>query len=208
LNKERFVAAGLVVLLAAAAAPGQDSGPTAKTLIPSPAPAPAANGNVDYYLKHTYGPKAFVKAGGSAAWSQWRDTPVEWGQGGDGYGRRLASSHGRRVIKNTIDLGVANLRGEVLRYSRCQCDGFWARTRHALKYTFLRQASSGGGTTLAFGRIAGSYGSGMASLLWYPDSRNNLGDGFRRGTTCLGFDVSKNVFREFWPDIKKKLFRR
>jgi hypothetical protein len=163
--------------------------------------------NFQYYIDHTFGPPAYLHAAISSGWTQWRNSPHEWGQGADGYGRRYASALGRHLIKNTADFGVASLRGEVLGYSPCQCDGFWGRTKHAMKQTFVRP-SANGGSTFAAGRLAGAYAGGFAPMLWYPDSRNGVGDALVRGSVCLGFDTGKNVFKEFWPDIKRKLFRR
>lgn len=204
IHSVRILLGGFVVCLTPLA-PGQTSTPPATA--PVTAPAAESSGNLQYYLKHTYGPGAIVR---SAFWSgvaQWRDYPTEWGQGADGYGRRLGSAQGRRIIKNTVDFGFASLRGEVLDYSRCECKGFWPRTKHALKYTFVRRAEDGG-TTLALGRFAGAYASGLASNLWYPDSRNGLGDGLERGSLSIGWDAGNNVFREFWPDVKKRFSRR
>lgn len=147
-------------------------------------------------------------AAASAAWGQWRNSPPEWGRGSDGFGRRLSSGYGRRVIKNTVDFGVSSWRGETMSYVRCTgCTGAWSRVRYAVRSTFVRPRE-GGGSTFAAGRLMGAYASGFAPMLWYPDSRDGAGHAVLRGTTCLGLDLGKNVLREFWPDIKRKLFRR
>lgn len=196
----------LVVLLGffAVSVSGQDSA-TPSYLIATPSSVP--DDNFQYYLKQTFGPSAYFGAAVSGGWNQWRNSPAEWGRGSDGFGKRMASAYARRTIKNSLDLGVASYRGEVLHYDRCQCSGVWPRTGHALIRTFIRKTEDGG-QTFAVGRFVGAYGSGLLSNTWYPDSRNDFGRGMLRGTTCIGIDLGRNVFREFWPDIKRKLFRR
>ena len=196
----------LVALLGcfALAASGQNSA-APSYLIATPSSVP--DSNLHYYIKQTFGPAAYLGSGITAGWNQWRNSPPEWEQGGDGFERRLASAYARRVVRNSIDLGVASLRGEVLRYDHCECSGFWPRTGHAVKSTFVRRTEDGG-QTFAVGRFAGAYGSGFLANTWYPDSRNDFRHGLARGSPRLGIELGKNVFREFWPDIKHKLFRR
>lgn len=160
--------------------------------------------NLQHYWKQTHAPSSSISPAVGAAWSQWRNHHEEWGQGGGGFSARFGSIYGRRIVKHSVDLGVASLHGELLGYTRCERSGFWARTGHAVKSTFFRPTGSGG-TTFALGRVAGAYGSGFAPMLWYPDSRDGAGQALARGSICLGFDVGKTVFREFWPDIKRRI---
>ncbi len=185
----------------------QDSTNPAASIAPKAPAVTAPVSNFDHYVRHTYGPTAFLGAGLSAGIAHWKDYPEEWGQGGEGYGKRLAAAYGRKVIKNSVDFSVASLHGEILAYRHCECSGFWPRTGYAFKRAFVRPAL-GGGTTPALGRFAGAYAAGLSSTLWYPPPYNGIGEGFRRGTMYLGFDAAKNVFTEFWPDIKRKVLRR
>jgi hypothetical protein len=174
----------------------------------APAPNTVAPKNSKHYVDSTFGPGAGIGAAASAAWGLWRQSPPEWGQGGDGFGRRLASSYGRRVIKNTVDLGVSGWRGETMSYVRCGlCAGAWQRLAYALRSGFVRPTQDGG-TTLAAGRLTGALAGGFVPMLWYPDSQNGPGHAALRSATSIGLDVGKNVLQEFWPDLKRKLFRR
>ncbi len=195
------IAAGLLSL----AVHAQDPGTVSHF---APAPGTAAPKNLEHYVHSTFGPEAGLGAAASAAWGLWHRSPPEWGQGGDGFGRRLASSYGRRAIKNTVDLGVSSWRGETMSYVRCgACRGAWPRLLYALRSGFVRPAQDGG-TTLAAGRLTGAFASGFAPMLWYPDSRDGPGHAVLRSATCIGLDVGKNVLKEFWPDLKRKLLRR
>jgi hypothetical protein len=52
-------------------------------------------------------PESVIGPTPGAGIGQWRDTPHEWGQGGDGYGLRFASGYGRSVTARMIAFGVA-----------------------------------------------------------------------------------------------------
>ena len=203
--KTGFLIAGFLAL-SGQLATCQDPKQSVGSLAPSPSVV-LPESNVEYYLKRTFGPSAYVGAGLSAGLAQWKDYPEEWGQGGDGFGKRLAAAYGRKIVKNSIDVGVSSLHGEIMPYARCRCSGFWTRTGHAVKSTFVRPAR-GGGSTFAFGHVAGAYAGGFVSNVWYPPAHSSAGDGLRRGTVYLGFDTGKNILHEFWPDIKRKLFAR
>ena len=43
---------------------------------------------------------------------------------------------------------------------------------------------------------------------WYPDRLNTIRLGILQGSMTLGFDFVGNLGREFWPDIKGKVFRK
>ena len=133
-----------------------------------------------------------------AGFGQWEDEPPEWGQGGEGYGRRLASGMARSVISETIRFGVAAADGEDPRYHRSLETGFWNRTRHVFVETFTSETASG--TRIpAYSRFAGTYGAAFISNAWYPDSRATAGYALRRGSTALASSLAFHMFEEFVP---------
>jgi hypothetical protein len=93
------------------------------------------------------------------------------------------------------------------RYFRSTQTGFWRRTGHAFRGTILTRTDKGG-ETLSTWRLGSAYGAAFLSNQWYPDRLNTVGLGFAEGTLQLGFDLTGNLLSEFWPDIKRKVFRR
>jgi len=73
---------------------------------------------------------------------QWENEPPEWGQGGEGYARRLASGMARNLISETIRFGFAAADGEDPRYHPSQESGVWNRARHAIVEIFTSETSS------------------------------------------------------------------
>jgi len=149
-------------------------------------------------------PQSVIGPALGAGIGQWRDTPHEWGQGGDGYGLRFASGYGRSVIARTISFGVAAADREDDRYFPLNEGRVWRRTRHAVVETFVSRTPSGG-TMPAISRFAGVYSAAFIANAWEPRSQNSTGDALERGSTALLSSVGWHVFVEFWPDIKKTL---
>ncbi len=129
---------------------------------------------------------------------QWENEPPGWGQGTEGYARRLASGMGRHVIAETIRFGFAAADGEDPRYHRSDETGIWNRARHAMVETFTSQTSSGARIP-AFSRFAGIYGAAFISNSWYPENRATTGYALRRGSTALGASLGFHLFEEFVP---------
>lgn len=133
-----------------------------------------------------------------AAIGQWDNEPPEWGQGGEGYARRLASGMGRQVIAETIRFGFAAADGEDPRFQRSTEKGVWNRVRHAVAETFTSRTESGARIP-AFSRFAGAYGAAFISNAWYPESQATAGYALRRGSTDLASSLGFALFMEFLP---------
>lgn len=58
------------------------------------------------YVSDTVGPWPLARAAASAGIQQWKDSPEEWGQGAEGYGKRFASNLGRNAIRQTVTYGL------------------------------------------------------------------------------------------------------
>ena len=160
-----------------------------------------------FYLSDAYGPLSYPGPALWAAIDQARNEPFEWKQGGQGYGRRFGSKFGRNGIESTIKLGVGIIDGEDPRYVPSQRKGLLARSYDAAFQTVFPKTTRGG-RTLSFARLAGAFGSGLISNAWYPDRQTAWGDGLFRGASSFGGGVGIRVFREFWPDMKKKILHR
>ena len=171
-------------------------------------PAPLdVGGKLSYHVERTFSPGAIAMSGVKAGYSHWRDTPTEWGQGGAGYGRRVGSSVGSSAIRAGLAFGLDSALHQDPRYYRSGSHGFWPRTKHALRGTFLTRTDRGG-ETFSTWRVGSAYGAAFITLQWYPDRYHTLRHGLVGGSTRLGFDAVKNIIAEFWPDMKKKLARR
>ena len=84
------------------------------------------------YWKHAVGPTSVGRAAMGAGINQLNNTPHEWGQGAQGFGKRFASSFGRHILKKGIQYPVAKLFHEELSYHRSNKTGFGPRLKYAL----------------------------------------------------------------------------
>jgi hypothetical protein len=152
------------------------------------------------YRKRVASGRAIAGSAASAGIGQLRNRPHEWGQGAAGYFKRFGSSLGQHVLKGSIQMGVAAVHHENLRYQRSDRHGFWPRTRYAIRSTFIvPKTNRPGKKTVALGRVSGNLGAGLISRAWQPTSSAGLGAGLATGGIGLGADVGANMAREFWP---------
>jgi hypothetical protein len=165
------------------------------------------SGKLRYHVDRTFSPGALATTGVKAGYSQWTDSPTEWGQGGAGYSKRVGSSIASSAVRAGLAFGLDSALHQDPRYYRSDSTGFWPRTKHALRGTILTRTDSGG-ETFSTWRVGSAYGSAFIAQQWYPDRYHTVRHGFVNGSTRLGWDVVKNVVAEFWPDMKKKMFHR
>jgi hypothetical protein len=164
------------------------------------------DGKMRFHAQKTYDPLAMVGFAAYAAVLQDMNSPEEWGQGGAAYGKRFASTLAWSGIHSAMAFGLDSTLHQDPRYFRSQSTGFWRRTAHAVRGTILTRTDSGG-ETFSTWRFGSAYGSAFLSNTWYPDRVNTARLGFLQGSMQLGFDLAGNLGSEFWPDIKRKVFR-
>src|SRR4051794_554171 len=87
------------------------------------------------YRKRVINKHAIAGSVAGAGVGQLRNSPHEWGQGVGGFAKRVGSSFGTHVVNATIQMGVAAVHHENLRYQRSNRHGFWPRTKYAVKST-------------------------------------------------------------------------
>ncbi len=156
------------------------------------------------YLHSTIGREALLGTLAASGIAQARNSPSIWEREMEGYGARYASRFAKTVANNTIRLGVESALGEDSRYFASPRRETGRRVAHVFRTTlFARKAD--GRQTLAVGRLAGAFGSGLVSRTWQPEGHNGIGRGLQSGAVSFSFDFASNAFREFWPDLRKRL---
>jgi hypothetical protein len=160
-----------------------------------------------YHAKSTYALESILGLAAYAAILQEANAPLEWNQGGGAYGKRVASMVAWSGVHSALAFGLDSTLHQDPRYFRSTGTGFWRRSGHALRGTILTRTDSGG-ETLSTWRIGSDYGSAFVSNLWYPDRLNTVRLGFIQGSATLGLDLLGNLGKEFWPDVKRKVFHR
>jgi hypothetical protein len=170
-------------------------------------PAPLDfSGKTDYFFKSAFSPETLGRVGLTTSLGQIGGVDEEWGSGAGAYGRRLRNNYVRHLVSSSVRYGIGAARGEDPRFYRSGKEGFLPRAKFVLSRTFLVQMDNGT-TSVAVGRIAGSFAGNSVAAFMRPGSHNTWSDGLTRTGISLGSDIGVRMLREFWPDIKRK-FRR
>lgn len=158
------------------------------------------------YLQQTFTtPSTYVKRMMVAGIDQWREAPLQWGDGWDAYGKRFASREGQFITANTLtSLGNAALKYEPM-YDQCQCSGFWPRTRHAILRNFMTYNSTEHELRPQWALYGGAFAGGVISTTWRPSNYSVLTNGAFAMLGQAGYGSLLNFFIEFAGDINRKL---
>jgi len=144
-------------------------------------------------------------AGGVAGLGQLTNANPSFGQGITGYAHRLVTGYADQVIGNMMTEGLFPMMlREDPRYFRRGHGGTWSRTWYAATRVFVTRTDSGG-TRFNFSEVLGNSTAAAISNAYEPDGRN-VSDNVEKVSMQIGIDAFSQVLKEFWPDIKHKLF--
>lgn len=158
---------------------------------------PDATKRFNRAVKGIVGPSALAKTVLSAGWSTWRNSPEEWGDKWEGFGRRVASSFGKGVIKQSTIYVMDEAFQVDSHYYKSKKKDLKSKMGNALLSTVTARNKNG---KRVFGapRIVGTYASSViAAEAWYP-SRFNYKNGLRSGTISMGTAALFNVVKELF----------
>lgn len=140
-----------------------------------------------------------------AAEGQWANSNPSFGQGWAGYGRRVGVDYADQAIGNMMTEGFFPIMlREDPRYFRRGHGTFWSRTWYAASRVFVTKTDSGA-TSFNFAEILGNATGTAISNAYTPDQRN-VDDNLETWGMQIGIDSASQVLKEFWPDVKRKLF--
>ena len=159
---------------------------------------PTERTKVSNYAFDAFGPYPIAGAGVAAGINQWTNSPPEWGNGFQGFGKRFGSDFGIAAIGTTTRYGLAEAFREDTLYYRCECSGPFPRLRHAVISTLTGRRGQDGHRVFSISALAAPYaGSMIAVYLWYPD-RFDAKDALRMGNYSLLSYMGGNIALEFF----------
>jgi hypothetical protein len=152
---------------------------------------------VHNYLFDAFGPYPIVGAGLAAGINQMQNSPPEWKQGANAYGKRLGSDFGIAAVTTTTRYALSEAFHEDTLYYRCECKGVFPRLRHAVISTFTARRGNDGHRVFSFPDLVAPYAGTMTAVYgWYP-GRYDYKDAFRMGNYSLLGYVGANISLEF-----------
>lgn len=159
-------------------------------------------------LDKTFDPFEFSWVAVIAGVQQARNEPRSWGQGWGAYGKRYAASFADQADFNImVDAVLPSLLKDDPRYFRMGQGGVFKRSGYAITRILVTRTDSGN-KTFNFPEIAGSgISSGIANA-YYPSEYRTLSKNLSRWGLWLGEDAALNLFKEFWPDVRHRIFKK
>jgi hypothetical protein len=211
----KLISFALVLLTTAAICCAQGSPPSDPTLdpaglpwavkvLPKPSPEPwqkiTSKQRISLYQQTTFSGFAVLGAATGAAFSQWLDSPTEWGQGAEGYGKRVASSYGATIINGTITLATSALFHDDNRYFRSTSPSLGGRFGAVIISPFVAH-NDRGGTRFSTSSFLGGVGQSTIPLAWSPRSWQGASEIGINALIWYGQAAGVNLVREFYPSI-------
>lgn len=181
----------------AQSADGSDQADTRTAGSAQLSPPPTGREKFHHYLRALYSPLNILGTASGAAIGQARDDVPEWRQGMSGYGRRLASSYGKHVVKESLRFGIGGLLGYDPRYFPSPHTRKWPRTLDAIAQA-ARTRDDQGRWRVAYPHLVSVFGAGLISRAWYPKPHQTAANGLKSGAITFGLDAAANILREFF----------
>jgi len=149
------------------------------------------------YFFDAFGPYPIVGAAFAAGINQAQNTPPEWKQGAEAYGKRFGSDYAIAAVTTTTRYALAEAFKEDTLYYRCECKGVFPRLSHAVISTFTARRGEDGHRVFSFPALVAPYAGTMTAVYgWYP-GRYDAEDALRMGNySMLGY-VGANIALEF-----------
>jgi len=167
-------------------------------------------GKFQYYVDETYlNPSVFTapafRAGIRMANPPGKGTsayPAEWRQGSEAFGRNYGDAFAQRVTFQTARFAAGLITHEDPRYIPSSSHNVFARSLHALSFTFVDRSDSGQRMP-AVSNFVGATAAGFVGNAYLPSGFNNTTHAGQRATLQFGFTAAGNLFREFAPQMPK-----
>jgi hypothetical protein len=150
---------------------------------------------------------SFIVGGVFAAVGQLSDQYPSFGQGMKGYGKRLAGGYADQVIGNYFGEALIPIAfHQDPRYFRLARGGGRARVWYAITRVAVTRTDSGG-DGFNYGEFLGNLiGSGISNA-YYPPEDRSVSQTLKKAMFQTGTDAGFNVLKEFWPDIRRRIFK-
>jgi hypothetical protein len=192
-------------------APRAARGPVAENLNVIDALAPyrpiTGNERVRWAARETFGGGSFFLGALKAGLATAQNSPQEYGPHWDGFGKRYGMRFPGLAASNTIEAGLGAIWGEDPRYVRNDSLPLKGRIRNVFVLAFTAR-NRDGRLRPAYARYVAIPGNNFLSNTWRVDSEATTTEALTR--TAYGFlgKIAGNAWSEFWPDLKRRVFKK
>lgn len=151
---------------------------------------------------------AYPFNGALAAIAQAKNDPKEWGQGWGAYGQRYGASFADNSIGTYMTVAIfPSMLHEDPRYYQLGKGSFWHRAYHGVNRLFVTRTDSGGQRFNISESLGNAVAAGLSNIYHVPSDRTAARNASTFGFLIL-YDGLSNELKEFWPDIRRKVFHK
>ena len=160
-------------------------------------------------IRSATAPVTFAGALLAAGYRETRDDDNEFGWGVRGYGRRSGAAYLDSVNSTMIGNGfLPALFHQDPRYFRLGHGAVRHRVLHAVAASFICKHDDTGKLELNYSNMLGDIAAGGLSNIYYPSRDRGIGLTIGNGLIVTARGGAGFLFREFWPDVSRKLLRK
>ncbi len=140
--------------------------------------------------------------------SQAENSEPGFGQGAQGYGKRIGTAFADGTIENFMTEAVLpSILKQDPRYYHLGKGSFWRRTTYAVSRIFVTR-SDAGSTQFNYSEIFGSaMSAAISTYSYHPRSDRTIVNTAKVWGTEVGYDTITLVVKEFWRDIGRHLHK-
>ncbi len=169
-------------------------------------PPPLTSGQKFKLAVQYLNPYTFAFVAVEAGVNQARNSPQEYGQGAEGYGKRYGAGFADGLTDGIFVTGLyPSLLRQDPRYYRLGDGGASRRLGYAVSRIAVTRQDSGR-KAFNFSEVLGSFSSAALAVTYYPKSQRDFSSVAERAGVQFGFDAGFNVLKEFYPEISRKVF--
>ncbi len=154
----------------------------------------------------SFDPSAFMVAGVFAGIAEAERQYPAFGTGAAGLGKYYGGAFADQAIGNMITEAIFPVAlHQDPRYFVRGKGGFWRRTGYAISREVIIR-NDDGANHFNTSEIAGNAVAAGISNIYYPAANRTLGSTVNKWGEQIGLDTLFNVMKEFWPDVRDRLF--
>jgi len=158
-------------------------------------------------LDDSFDPSAFLVAGIFAGISMAERQYTPFGTGAQSFGKYYGGAFADQAIGNIMTEGLFPVAlHQDPRYFVKGTGGFWKRTGYAISREFITRGDDGL-NHFNTSELAGNAVAAGISNLYYPAADRSFGNTADKWGQQIALDAFFNVTKEFWPDVRNKLFK-
>jgi hypothetical protein len=143
-----------------------------------------------------------------AAVAQAKNDPESWGQGWGAYGKRYGASFADNSVGTYMTVAAfPSLFHEDSRYYQMGKGSFSRRATYAVTRLFVTRTDSGN-TRFNYSESIGNAAAAALSNTYHPAEDRTAGRNATTFAFLILYDGLSNELKEFWPDIRRKVFHK